>query len=1260
MSAKQNKSYEDLVTETEELRAQLAEAQEVLRVIRTGSVDALTVERWKGEQISTFQGNDHPCRLSIEHMNEGAVTVDQDGLVTYANWMFADLVGLPLAQIFGRQLSSFVSEADRPLCEDLIQKANGDGSRLELALLSDGGGLIPVLLSVHQLPVEPDRFYCCIVSDLRRQGLHEQLRQSVERLRLATTAAAVGIWEWNVKTNRIRWDAQMFRIYGAAPTADGCVPYETWSHAVVPEDLSEQERVLWQTVRRCGSSSRTFRIRRYRDGEERHIEAVEITRTDAHGQTEWVIGTNIDITERRRVQMKLTQSEERFRTMAEAVPSFLFETDAAGWNTWTSESWCRFTGQTTEQVSGHGWAEALHPEDRAANLGQWLHCMEHGLPFESQQRLRRTDGTYAWVIARALPVRDEHGTICRWLGSVTDVDTIVRVQDSLRESESRLLRAQRSARAGVWDIDLLTKKVQWSEPHHELYGFTSDVTPSHENWIAGVHPEDRARVEAQFALAVLARGAQSIEFRINRDGEIRWLHSEGHVTCDAEGRPIRVAGITWDITERKQAEAALQERNRQLELLAWTSQRLLLGREPEQELLEAIFEGIARLTDMEMFYYHRPSEDPKRFQLHMSGSIIENKQDRFAGMKLSDHLCDRVVERRERLIIEDLQHSSHSGNDVQKVAGATSYAGFPLVANGELLGTIAFISNRRTHLCEGDVQMIQSICDQIAAWLERMQLQRELHEREKRLTLAADVGQLGSWDWDVLTDRVEWSSGHFELLGLRPGDVQPSYEAWASHVHPDDLPEVEQNLRKSMASHAEYRADFRVIWADGSIHWMAGRGRFQYAVDGRCIRMVGVMVDITHRKQTETALCEKEERTREFAAQLERLVAERTKELLQSQDRLRALATELNLAEQRERKRLATELHDYLAQLLAVGKMSLDRIKQQIGAPVVEELDGTLDEALRYTRTLVAQLSPPFFHELGLPYAFRWLAEQMEPRGLRFTVEVQDGFPSLLEDHATLLFQAARELLLNALKHAETDQARLAMTAAEETIRIEVSDNGRGFDVAALESPSAGATRMRFGLFSIRERMIAMGGRFELLSRPGEGTRATLVAPLNTSAVTRLETSGVSHHVSDIRACSNHSVLNTQNSAPSSTKIRVLLVDDHAMVRQGLRSILEAYADVEVVGEAAAGDEAVALVDQLRPSVVVMDINMPRMNGIQATAAIKARHSAVVVIGLSVQAEALSRSEMLRAGATTLVTKEVAVEELYRTIQDVLREHTPH
>jgi len=109
------------------------------------------------------------------------------------------------------------------------------------------------------------------------------------------------------------------------------------------------------------------------------------------------------------------------------------------------------------------------------------------------------------------------------------------------------------------------------------------------------------------------------------------------------------------------------------------------------------------------------------------------------------------------------------------------------------------------------------------------------------------------------------------------------------------------------------------------------------------------------------------------------------------------------------------------------------------------------------------------------------------------------------------------------------------------------------------------------------------------------------------------------------------------------------------MVRQGMRSILDAYADVEVVGEAADGQEAISLVNQLRPSVVVMDINMPRMNGIEATREIRMRHPAVVVIGLSVQADPFSRSEMVRAGATALITKEAAVDELYQAIQDTIQ-----
>jgi len=114
--------------------------------------------------------------------------------------------------------------------------------------------------------------------------------------------------------------------------------------------------------------------------------------------------------------------------------------------------------------------------------------------------------------------------------------------------------------------------------------------------------------------------------------------------------------------------------------------------------------------------------------------------------------------------------------------------------------------------------------------------------------------------------------------------------------------------------------------------------------------------------------------------------------------------------------------------------------------------------------------------------------------------------------------------------------------------------------------------------------------------------------------------------------------------------IRVLLVDDHAMVRQGLRSVLATYPNFEVVGEACNGEEALRLVQMLSPSVVVMDINMPRLNGIEATVRIKKTYPHIVVVGLSINAAEENRNAMTTAGATTVISKEAAVEQLYDEI----------
>jgi DNA-binding NarL/FixJ family response regulator len=139
----------------------------------------------------------------------------------------------------------------------------------------------------------------------------------------------------------------------------------------------------------------------------------------------------------------------------------------------------------------------------------------------------------------------------------------------------------------------------------------------------------------------------------------------------------------------------------------------------------------------------------------------------------------------------------------------------------------------------------------------------------------------------------------------------------------------------------------------------------------------------------------------------------------------------------------------------------------------------------------------------------------------------------------------------------------------------------------------------------------------------------------------------------------SHTTLQGPNTpsgdAPVSVSaIRVLLVDDHVMVREALRSVLDGHTDIDVVGEASDGEEAVASVERLCPAIVVMDINMPRMNGVKATHRIKAQHPDIPIIGLTVNAEGDNETAMLKAGASHLLMKEAAFDELYRAIQNLL------
>ena len=433
------------------------------------------------------------------------------------------------------------------------------------------------------------------------------------------------------------------------------------------------------------------------------------------------------------------------------------------------------------------------------------------------------------------------------------------------------------------------------------------------------------------------------------------------------------------------------------------------------------------------------------------------------------------------------------------------------------------------------------------------------------------------------------------------------------------------------------------LGVEQSYHWETRRVTLP---DGQW-GVVCYFTDITARKRAE--------------GELEQRVADRTQELLQLHVQLRALTTELNLTEQRERRRLATELHDHLAQLLVLGKMKLGQSKRltqplEKRDELIEETDAVLSEALAYTRTLVIDLSPPILREFGLPAALRWLGERMQRHELVVTVEIETEDLLLPEDQAVLLFQSVRELLMNTIKHAQSHTATVWMKQESGALRIEVRDEGVGFDLAAAATHTIVSSK--FGLFSIRERMRALGGHFDMQSALGEGTTATLILPLGESPETKV-LSPLKDSSQSLLSAEPDSPQQSNRSTQHSNRIRVLLVDDHAMVRQGLRSVLDAYPDLEVVGEAWNGEEAVSSAERLQPSIVVMDINMPTMNGIDATAEITSRYPYITVIGLSVQAGGENEEAMRKAGATILLTKEAAVDELYQAILQALKGKAP-
>ena len=349
----------------------------------------------------------------------------------------------------------------------------------------------------------------------------------------------------------------------------------------------------------------------------------------------------------------------------------------------------------------------------------------------------------------------------------------------------------------------------------------------------------------------------------------------------------------------------------------------------------------------------------------------------------------------------------------------------------------------------------------------RRQAEQARARSEAQLSEAQRLAHVGSWEWDVVENRVAWSEELYRIYGLDHRTFAATYQAYLERVHPDDRAASHRVIEHALREARPFVYEHRVVRPDGEIRMLDTRGEVFTGPDGNAVRMVGSCLDVT-----------------------DQWIAN---------DRLRALGARLEAAREEERRLLARELHDQVGQALIVLKLELSLLGKDAaaasGAPEMEprlaSLQRLLDETLETTRRLSAELRPPLLDEMGLPAVIEARAQELQARsGLAFTLNIPPpGALALDPGQALGLYRVLQEALTNVVRHAGARQVTVRLHAENDEVVLAIADDGRG--ITAEDPARAGS----LGLLGMRERMTALGGRLTVEGVAGAGTTVTARVP---------------------------------------------------------------------------------------------------------------------------------------------------------------------
>ncbi len=828
-------------------------------------------------------------------------------------------------------------------------------------------------------------------------------------------------------------------------------------------------------------------------------------------------------------------------------------------------------------------------------------------------------------------------------------------EEARDEIEQRLALAASATGIGMSQWNIATGEILGTEQQALLLGLTTTTTTTttlsrsyHRNdWAERVHPEDLPRVEAELRRSMADRTPYEAEYRIVwPDGSMHWIASRGVFEYDAQRQPERMLGIAMDVTERKQVEARLREIEERwkfalqatdvgawrLDLVDHTAWRSL-----RHDQIFGYEELLPEWT-YETFLEHVLEEDRARVDQRFQQALA--------------HRQDWSFECRIRRADGQVRWIWAQGRSVADAQGQ-------LV---QMFGLVQDITERK--------QAEEALRDL------NEDLERKVTERTGALAMLSDVASMANDATDVeaaivyalkrVSEYNGWKCGHAWL----PADEDPD-ELLPGYVWYEEAPARFDRLQERILACRLKRGDGLVgrVFSSGKPEFTNDVGAHlsiyraplaeHVGVQTACAfpifagkeRIVGVIEffaekhivptkqRLTYMASVGTLVGRVIERKR-----AEQALREMNETLRQRARDLQSLAAQLALAEQYERSRLANLLHDDLQQLLVAASLRLSCLAEDAQDERKQDfakIDALLQDCQMISRDLSHELSPPILKRGTLADVVTWLAQWFgDKHALTVAVDAPREAPAASEHLRIFLFQAVRELLFNAVKHSGSGKVRVILSCQDDDVTVQVEDGGVCFDPHAVTAHCGRPEGL--GLLSIQERLQALGGRLEIERTRQGGACVRLVVPL-AGGTKPLAESAEPEGVEMV----------TCGDSRFRRVIRLLVVDDHALVREGFVSLLNRQPDLKVVGEAADGAEAIQRAEELLPDVVLMDVDMPTMDGMEATRRLTEQHANIAVIALSLHEDKSVSRAMTAAGADAYVSKRAAVKDLVEAIHRV-------